>query len=152
MKLGLFCAPDLCHNDFVKERLVRLLVVTAVALATFGAVSLIIKQGKKANSQVTLFDPIKKKVEQTAEKILGEAVEHLPKAPDLKKAAGETGQTSQDKENEEEVEPIQQPVNNIEKQTEKLIEIIKELPQDQIEAIRKQLWKDLCEELKCDEL
>lgn len=51
----------------------------------------------------------------------------------------------------QEAEPIAEPVENVQEQTETLIETIKQLPQDQVEAIKKQIYKDICEELMGEE-
>ena len=44
-------------------------------------------------------------------------------------------------------EPIMEPAQNIQEQTQALIESIKRLPEDQIEAIRKQVYKEVCDGL-----
>lgn len=44
-------------------------------------------------------------------------------------------------------EPIKEPAENVQNQTQQLIETIKKLPQDQLEAIKKQLFKDVCEQI-----
>jgi len=84
--------------------------------------------------------PIKEKVEDLGERVLGEAVKILPGAPDL----------GADQDNQE-TEPIEEPVKNIEEQTQVLIEAIKKLPEDQIEAIKKQLYQEICEGVLSEE-
>ncbi|MFC1727308.1 hypothetical protein ACFL0Y_02175 [Patescibacteria group bacterium] len=46
----------------------------------------------------------------------------------------------------EKVEPIAEPVSNVQNQANTLIELLKKLPEDQLTAIKKQLCKELCEE------
>jgi len=145
-----FCV--LVYNGNMKERLIRFLIIGVVALLTVGGIKFIADQ-KQKNPEAVSFsaEPIKKKLEDVGEKILGETVKHLPKSPDLGKVAGSQTQEDDSSQDGQEVEPIQEPINNVQNQTEKLIEIIKELPQDQINAIKKQIFKDLCEELKCED-
>lgn len=80
------------------------------------------------------------------EKVLGTVVEKLPKAPNLEEVELE-GESVPENQETQEAEPIEEPVQNIQSQTQVLIETIKELPQDQIEAIKKQIYKELCEGL-----
>lgn len=47
---------------------------------------------------------------------------------------------------EGEVEPIAEPVSNLQGQTRTLLEAVKELPKDQAEAVKKQLCKEICGE------
>jgi len=77
---------------------------------------------------------VKEKLEDLGEDILGKTVEFLPGAPDL-------GVDQAD----QETEPIEEPVENVQQQTQALIEAIKKLPEDQIEAIKKQIYEEFCE-------
>lgn len=43
-------------------------------------------------------------------------------------------------------EPIAEPVENVQSQTDSLLESIKKLPEDQVEAIKKQLFKEFCQD------
>lgn len=43
-------------------------------------------------------------------------------------------------------EPIVQPAGNIQQQSQSLIESIKKLPEDQVEAVKKQLFKEFCQD------
>ena len=72
----------------------------------------------------------------------GTAVKHLPNAPNL----GEIDE-SEVKKIDPESEPIKEPAENVRQQTEALLESIKSLPQDQIEAIKRQIYKDFCQDL-----
>lgn len=101
-----------------------------------------------------------KNLEQLGDKVLGDIEEKLPGAPGLNDLNEEPElQTSVSQENSEDPnasqessssEPINQPVENLEKQTEDLVESIKKLPEDQIEAIKKQFFKEFCQEF-CSE-
>ena len=77
--------------------------------------------------------PVKERLEEMGGEILGKAVEILPGVP------GET------KEETPKTEPIEEPVQNVQNQTQILIEAIKKLPEDQLEAIKKQLYQEVCE-------
>ena len=44
-------------------------------------------------------------------------------------------------------EPVAEPVASIQKQGEQLIEAVRGLPEDQLRAVRKQLYQELCENL-----
>jgi len=63
---------------------------------------------------------------------------------------GEKAQLAQPDQAEEEtsteVEPIAQPVEKIQSQTQFLLDLIKKLPEDQIRAVKKQLCKEICED------
>lgn len=135
----------------MKERITRLAIIVLVVFLVVGAAKAFSDwQGKQATSGQSISSPIKKKIEGLGEEILGKAVEVLPGAPDLEEVISEN-QTGQVQGEQDEVvsssEPIQEPVQNIQKQTEVLVETIKELPQGQIEAIKKQIYKDFCEKL-----
>lgn len=114
------------------------MIIAVIAGATVGGVKLIADRQHQAGAQFNLLEPVKKIIEGAGEKVLGEAVKRLPQAPDLDEAV------------EKEIEPIQEPMDNIQKQTDQLIEDIKSLPQDQLEAVKKQLFKELCAILKCE--
>lgn len=133
----------------MRERLIRLLIIIVSAFVVVGGVKWIASQNQKNPQAINLIDPIKKKLEDVGEKVLGSAVKHLPKAPDLE-GVGED-QADEPNQDESEAEPIQEPVKNIQNQTQQLVESIKKLPQDQIEAVKQQILKGLCEEFKCGE-
>ncbi len=128
----------------MKDRLIRIFVIGLIALAVIGLAKGLAdwqSQSKVAGESVSLPQvPIKEKVEDLGERVLGEAVKILPGAPDL----------GADQDNQE-TEPIEEPVKNIEEQTQVLIEAIKKLPEDQIEAIKKQLYQEICEGVLSEE-
>jgi len=132
----------------MRERLIRVLLLGVVILV----IAIVAKALASGQGGVTTLPnlPIGEKIEELGEKVLGKAVQILPGAPDL-------GETVQEKEEgqvageADEAEPIKEPAENVQKQTEILIEAIKELPQDQIEAIKKQIYKEMCEGLLKEE-
>ncbi len=63
-------------------------------------------------------------------------------------AFGSAGRSRRFHESGQSAEPIEEPVKNIESQTETLIESLKSLPQDQLEAIKKQVFKEVCQSLE----
>jgi len=79
--------------------------------------------------------PVKERLEEVGGEILGKAVGILPGVP---------GETETKKETQE-TEPIEEPAQNVQNQTQILIEAIKKLPEDQLEAIKKQLYQEICE-------
>lgn len=121
----------------MRERLIRILIIGFVALLTVIFTKSLAdwrNQSKVVGESIDI-QPVSEKLEKVGEDVLGKAVSLLPGAPQLE----EKGQTKQ------ETEPIEQPVKNVQQQTELLIEAIKKLPEDQIEAIKKQIYKEVCE-------
>lgn len=57
------------------------------------------------------------------------------------------GKKKQVDQEDKETEPIAEPVEQVEEQTQELIETLKQLPEDQIKAIKKQIYKEFCEQL-----
>lgn len=118
-----------------QERIKRILII-------IGVVGLVLLAGKAfarwqttqkvAGESVKLpTDMITDKVEEIGENILGKTVEVLPGSSQLKeKVVEEETQTK-----------------IIETQTSQIIEIIKQLPQDQVDQLKKQIFKDFCEEV-----
>lgn len=118
-----------------QERIKRILII-------IGVVGLVLLAGKAfarwqttqkvAGESIKLpTEVISEKVEEVGEDILGKAVEVLPGSSQLKERVVE-------KETQTKV---------IEVQTKEIMEIIKELPQDQVDQIKKQIFKDFCEEV-----
>lgn len=130
-----------------RDRLIRFFIIILVVALVAGVVQNLATKQQEASS--FSIQPVKKKVEDFGEQILGEAVKRLPKAPDLSEV-GQKDSESKPEENEQSTQggkPISQPVQNVQNQTQVLIESIKKLPQDQIEAIKKQIYKEFCEKL-----
>jgi len=121
------------------ERLKRVFLVVFVALMAVGLVKVLVGmmgETKISSMPINLAEmPVKEKLEEIGGEILGKAVEVLPGIP---------GETETKKETQE-TEPIEEPAQNVQNQTQILIEAIKKLPEDQLEAIKKQLYQEICE-------
>lgn len=112
-----------------KERLKRLIILgMAMVLTVFGAVAFAKWRDKKGVS------PLQEEIKDFSEEILGVAVRKIKPEKQANQTSGEE-------------EPITQPVENIQSQTNQLMESIKRLPEDQIKAIKKQIYKDFCQQL-----
>ena len=123
------------------ERLIRLGLLVGVIAVLVGGAKFVLAQGKKSTGSP--FKPMVGAVENLGEKVLGAAVKQLPRAPNL----DEVKVSGEDKNATVSNEPIMEPAQNIQEQTQALIESIKRLPEDQIEAIRKQVYKEVCDGL-----
>jgi hypothetical protein len=111
-----------------KQRLIRVsLLLGAAAIVLVGA-----KKITGQNKSITLPEI---SIERIGETVLGSAAQSLPQI------FGKVITENKD-------EPISQPVENVQNQTQQLIESIKKLPADQLEAVKKQLLKEFCEQLK----
>ncbi|MCJ7792799.1 MAG: hypothetical protein MUP45_02380 [Candidatus Marinimicrobia bacterium] len=121
------------------ERLKRVFLVVIVALVAVGLVKVLVGmmgETKISSGTANLAEmPVKEKLEEVGGEILGKAVSLLPGVP------GET----ETKEETQATEPIEEPAQNVQNQTQILIEAIKKLPEDQLEAIKKQLYQEICE-------
>lgn len=129
----------------------RLLIIVSVAgLVVLGFQAFTRWQGEgETSGQLAFFSTEKlgEKVENLGGMILGKAVGALPNAPQLEEIEKETKQEAEESADQS-GEPIAQPVENVREQTESLLETIKELPQEQIEAIKKQIFKEACKRLE----
>lgn len=134
----------------MRERLIRILIIIMAALVIVAVAKALAdwrNQQKIAGESVSLPQvSVKEKLEDLGEDILGKVIEVLPGEPKIE-TVDQVDQDSQVNQEDQETEPIEEPVKNVEKQTEILIQTIKELPQDQIEAIKKQIYKEICEPL-----
>ena len=119
------------------ERLKRVFLLIIVALVAIGLVKVsvgMMGETKISSGPVNLTEmPVKERLEEMGGEILGKAVEILPDMPGETKVETKTP------------EPIEEPVQNVQNQTQILIEAIKKLPEDQLEAIKKQLYQEVCE-------
>lgn len=80
------------------------------------------------------------KLEEVGQDVLGRAVEILPGSKELKEKIVE-------KETEKTQTAQTEATKIIETQTKEIIEIIKQLPQEQVNQIKKQVFKDFCQEV-----
>lgn len=133
----------------MRERLTRIFIIVIAALIVISLAKAVADWQSRARVEGESISfppaPVKEKLENLGENILGKAVNVLPGALDL--GVNQVDQDNQVNQENQETEPIEEPVKNVEKQTEILIQTIKELPQDQIEAIKKQIYKEICEPL-----
>lgn len=126
-----------------KKRLTRFLFLCLVVFLLVVLVKFLANEGTGQSAGGKIRQPIlKETIEDFGETVLGVAVRYLPNAPDLEEI-----DKSQLKKIDPEAEPIKEPTENIRQQTESLLESIKALPQDQIEAIKRQIYKDFCQNL-----
>lgn len=115
-----------------RERLIRFLLVGLGAVLILGAVKTFADW--QAKRSPTLPELSIEKLQ--SEGILGVAREKILGRKQADQIIQETQET----------EPIAEPAEKVEKQTKDLIETIKQLPQNQMEAIKKQLLKEFCEQ------
>lgn len=78
------------------------------------------------------------------EKIKGVGIQNIT---DIFKKDKKQDQTRQGLTPTPEVKGIEAPVQNVQNQTQNLIESIKTLPEDQLNAIKKELFKGVCEDI-----
>lgn len=128
------------------ERLKRILIVFVVALLVlFGAKVFTDWQGKKkAQGEVLSLPTIEvgEKISNFGEQVLGKAIEVLPGGAELKEKIEFQLESSLET-TDEEINPEEK----IEDKTQEIIEIIKQLPAEQLEAIKKQIFKDFCQKI-----
>jgi len=130
-----------------KERLKRTAIIIVVAGLTFWGVNAFAKwreEKKVAGASVRLpTEGITRKIEDFGEKVLGRAVEILPGGDKVKEIKEEEKENKTDK---IEIQPNQAP-KILENQTKEIIEILKQLPEEQLKQIKKQIFKDFCQEI-----
>ena len=125
-----------------KDRLKRLTVLLLVAVLVFFAGKVFADwQGKKKTQGEVLSLPtaeIGEKISDFGEQVLGKVVDILPGNSALKeKIITEKESTNTETEK----------VEKVEIKTQEIIEIIKELPAEQLENIKKQIFKDFCQKM-----
>ncbi len=115
-----------------EERLKRILIIIGVAgLMVFGGQAFARWSQKQTGEPIQLpGEAVTSKFEEFGEDVLGKAVEILPGSSQLK---------------EKVVEKETQTTSTVE--STKIIEIIKQLPQDQMDQLKKQVFKDFCQEV-----
>lgn len=127
-----------------KERLKRIFLVVAAGiflllagkvLADWQAAKTVKGESIKLPTQLVV-----DKLEEVGQHVLGKAIEVLPGNSRLKEKIIE-------KETEKTVVVQSEASKIIEVQTSEIIEIIKQLPQNQVDQIKKQIFKDFCQEV-----
>jgi len=123
-----------------EERLKRILIITGVAgLMVFGGQAFARWSKKQTGESIQLpGKAVTSKFEEIGEDVLGKAVEILPGSSQLKEKVVEK---------ETQTTSTVESTKLIETQTKEIIEIIKELPQDQMDQLKKQVFKDFCQEV-----
>lgn len=131
-----------------KERLKRILLLFLAGGVVFWGVTAFAKwqESKKVAGESIKIptELVTEKVEDLGEKVLGKAAEVLPGSEKIK-----------EKENVIEKENIQtqtevqntETTKILENQTREIIEILKQLPEEQLKQIKKQVFKDFCQEI-----
>jgi len=100
------------------------------------------KQKAAGKDVPSLTDQIGEKISDFGQKVLGNAVEVIPGAGGLKEKLIIEKQVSVENAQGEEKQ-----VERIEIQTQEIINVIKELPADQVDKVKKQIFKDFCQEI-----
>ncbi|HUV42594.1 MAG TPA: hypothetical protein VMY36_01665 [Patescibacteria group bacterium] len=123
----------------MRERLIRVFIIVFLALVVVALAKSLAdwqNQANVAGASISLPNlSLQRKLEDLGGKILGQAIKILPGAPQLEIEIQEG----------EDIEPIKEPMTNIQEQTDNLIKAIKKLPEDQLEATKKQIRKEFCE-------
>jgi len=123
-----------------EERLKRILIIIGVAgLMVFGGQAFAHWSQKQTGEPIQLpGEAVTSKFEEFGEDVLGKAVEILPGSSQLKEKVVEK---------ETQTTSTVKSTKIIETQTKEIIEIIKQLPQDQMDQLKKQVFKDFCQEV-----
>lgn len=129
-----------------KERLKRVLIIVAVGgLTAWGATAFVRWQEAKkvAGESIKLpTETVTERIEKLGEQVLGKAVDILP-----------GGEKIKEKEKIVEKETIKTETQStettkiLETQTKEIIEVLKQLPEEQLKQIRRQIFKDFCQEV-----
>lgn len=129
------------YTEMWPERLKRILLVAGgaviVLLAAKGFSDWQAAKTVKGESIELPTQLVVDKLEEVGQEVLGKAIEVLPGAPLPTRPADQ----AKEKVTEKETTKI------IETQTKEIMEIIKQLPQSQVDQIKKQVFKDFCQEV-----
>jgi len=129
-----------------KERLKRIAIIITAAGLTFWGVNGFTKwreTKKVAGESIKLpTKTVTEKIEDLGEKVLGKAVEILPGSEKIKQKE----KVVENQTVEAEAQTIET-TKILETQTKEIIEILKQLPEEQLKQIKKQIFKDFCQEV-----
>jgi len=132
-----------------KDRLKRIVIILVVAVLVFfaGKVFADWRTKKKiAGESASLpTQQIGEKISDFGENVLGKAIEILPGGSELKEKM-KTENKPTPLVNQTDSQTVTQ-TERVETKTQEIIEIIKELPAEQLEAIKKQVFKDFCQKI-----
>ncbi len=134
-----------------KDRLKRLLIVfLVIGLLLIGGKVFADWQTKKKASGESISLPtqqIGEKINDLGEQVLGKAMEIIPNSGGLKeKLKTEDASKSNTSQSNTEMETVVK-TEQVETKTQEIIKIIKELPVEQLEKIKKQIFKDFCQKV-----
>ena len=129
-----------------KDRLKRVAILLLVAILFFFVGKVFanwLAKNKVAGASISLpTQQIGEKIVDLGEQVLGKAVEILPGSGGLKEKIVSTPTPSVNSEVKTEERIV-----NVETKTQEIIEIIKELPAQELENIKKQIFKDFCQKV-----
>jgi len=130
---------------------IKALVLISGLILGVGALKTQVGQEKKDE----LVSQVGRKKEEVLNQVLNQTTNLSQKFLSQKKekeekVKGERQENQGGTQEETQVQPIQEPVENVQIQTEKLIQMIKSLPEEQVLAIKKQLYQEFCKELLKD--
>jgi hypothetical protein len=121
-----------------RERAIRFLLVGGAVLVILGGVRYLVT-GKERPVSAPKLPISEEQIKPLREEVLGTVGRVF---------SGERGDKEKEKEKETNQEkPSLAPVQNVQEQTQDLIESIKSLPEDQIKVIKKQIYQEFCEGL-----
>jgi len=129
-----------------KKRLKRIVIVFIIGELTFWGVGAFAKWREKrkvAGGSIKIpTEEVVGKIGDLGEEVLGKAVEVLPGGEKIKK----TEKVVENKTTKIEIQP-EEATKVLESQTKEIVEILKQLPEDQLKQIKKQIFKDFCQEI-----
>jgi len=130
---------------------IKALILISGLILGVGALKTQVGQEKKDE----LVSQVGRKKEEVLNQVLNQTTNLSQKFLSQKKekeekVKGERQENQGGTQEETQVQPIQEPVENVQIQTEKLIQMIKSLPEEQVLAIKKQLYQEFCKELLKD--
>ena len=134
-----------------KDRLKRIAIILVVAVLVFFAGKVFADWRAKKNASgepISLpTQQIGERISDFGEKVLGKAVEIVPGGSGLKeKLKTENIPTPTAGQSNTETETVVK-TEQVETKTQEIIEILKELPAEQLENIKKQIFKDFCQKI-----
>ncbi|MBM3205307.1 hypothetical protein FJZ41_00445 [Candidatus Shapirobacteria bacterium] len=134
-----------------KDRLKRILIVLFIVIfLLLGAKVFTDWQNKKKVAGESTGLPelnLGQKIGDLGDQVLGKAVEILPGGEALKEKVMNKQQSAVESQPLSETTDEGEKVEKVEIKTQEIIEIIKELPADQLENIKKQIFKDFCQNI-----
>ena len=135
-----------------RERLIRFLLVGLAAILILGVTEGLVgrrEKRKAAGKTISLpTEQIGEKIENVGENVLGRVIKILPRSEKLEEKIKE--EEEQEK-GEGQKETKRETIKIIETQTKEIIEIIKKMPADQVKQIKRQIFKEFCQEILIEE-